>query len=155
MNLVSGINHVAIITSDLERFIRFYDAVFGAEVAFHEVTPAFRHAILRTGPSSWLHPVEVTGNPHGAAVPEMFARGHIDHVALSSPSQEAFDAVRARLLDRGATSGVVEDLGAFHALWFTDPDGMRGELSLIVDPALRVFHAPVPLPGYSSGYSSE
>jgi hypothetical protein len=32
-----------------------------------------------------------------------------------------------------------------HALWFKDPDGMRGEVSLIVDAELRGFHAPVPL----------
>lgn len=145
MSLVTGINHVAVLTQDLERFIGFYTNVFDAELVFREETPAFRHAILRTGPSSWLHPVQVEGNVHGAAVPEMFARGHIDHVALGSPSPEAFELVRARLLALGATSGTVEDLGAFHALWFTDPDGMRGELSLIVDPALREFHAPVPL----------
>lgn len=37
------------------------------------------------------------------------------------------------------------DLGAMHALWFSDPDGMKGEVCLIVDRALRAFHAPVPL----------
>ena len=47
---------------------------------------------------------------------------------------------------RGATDGTVEDLGAFHSLWFTDPDGMRGELTLIVDPDLAAIHAPTPLP---------
>jgi hypothetical protein len=36
-----------------------------------------------------------------------------------------------------------------HALWFTDPDGMKGELCLIVDPELRTFHAPRPLEGAS------
>ena len=145
MNLVSGINHVAILTSDLERFVRFYTDMFGVEEVFRETTPAFRHAILRAGPSSWLHPAEVAGNPHGAAIPDMFARGHLDHLALSVPTSEAFDIVRKRLVAAGASNGAVEDLGAFHAVWFCDPDGMRGELSLIVDPALSEFHAPRPL----------
>ena len=48
-------------------------------------------------------------------------------------------------MQAGASNGTIEDLGAFHALWFTDPDGMRGELTLIVDPALRGIHAPRPL----------
>ena len=145
MTLVAGINHVAIVTSNLERFIEFYTRMFGLEVLFREVTPAFQHAILRTGPSSWLHPVEVPENTHGAAIPEMLARGHLDHLALTVPSRAAFDLVRERLVAAGASSGAVESLGAFHSFWFSDPDGMRGEASLIVDPMLSHFHAPVPI----------
>lgn len=145
MSLVSGINHVAILTADLDRFIRFYTDVFGVELLFEETTPAFRHAILRAGHASWLHPAEVAGNAHGAALPEMFARGHLDHLALGAPTREAFERIRERLMRANATSGVVEDLGAFQALWFTDPDGMRGEVSLIVDPTLSGFHAPRPV----------
>lgn len=145
MSLVSGINHVAVLTTDLDRFISFYSGVFGVELLFEETTPAFRHAILRAGASSWLHPAEIVGNAHGTALPEMFARGHLDHLALTAPTREAFDSIRERLLRAHATSGVVEDLGAFHALWFTDPDGMRGEVTLIVDPALKAFHAPTPI----------
>jgi catechol 2,3-dioxygenase-like lactoylglutathione lyase family enzyme len=145
MSLVSGINHVAIMTVDLERFIHFYRSVFEVDEVFREQTPAFRHAILRLAESAWLHPVEISGNAHASAVPEMFARGHLDHLALHVPSSAAFATARQRLLQHGASNGVVEDLGAFHALWFTDPDGMRGELALIVDPDLRAFRAPKPI----------
>lgn len=145
MTLVNGINHVAIVTKDLQRFIDFYVDVFEVEPLFREDTPAFRHAILRAGSSSWLHPVEVTGSTHGQAIPEMFARGHLDHIALGAPSLEAFEKLRTRLTERGHSSGVVEDLGAFRAVWFNDPDGMRGELTLITDPSLREFHAPRPV----------
>jgi catechol 2,3-dioxygenase-like lactoylglutathione lyase family enzyme len=145
MSLVSGINHVAMLTCDLDRFVAFYREVFGLPVLFTETTPAFRHAILRAGPSSWLHPVAVSGNAHAAALPSMFERGHLDHIALSAASAEAFEVIRVRLLARQATTGIIEDLGAFRALWFSDPDGMRGELSLIVDPELRTFHAPQPV----------
>ena len=144
-SLVSGVNHVAVLTDDLDRFVAFYVDVFGLAVAFSEEAPGFRHAILRIGPDSWLHPVEVPGNAHGAAVPAMFDRGHLDHLALTAASPEAFAAVRDRLVARGAGDGVVEDLGAFHSLWFEDPDGMRGELTLVVDPALRGIHEPRPL----------
>jgi hypothetical protein len=56
------------------------------------------------------------------------------------------NAVDSALAERAATDGTVEDLGAFHSLWFTDPDGMRGELILIVDHALGGIHAPTPVP---------
>ena len=150
MTLVSGINHVAIVTADLDRFVAFYRDVFELAVVFEEATPAFRHAILRAGEGAWLHPAALGQNPHGAGLPDMFTRGHIDHIALLAPSREAFGAIRERLVARGASAGVVEDLGAMHALWFEDPDGMRGEVCLIVDPTLSSFHAPRPLASAAS-----
>ncbi|WP_116997085.1 VOC family protein [Desertimonas flava] len=143
--MISGVNHIAVLTEDLDRFVAFYREVFELEVVFEEATPAFRHAILRTGPHSWLHPAELVGNPHAAAIPDMFARGHLDHLALTAADGERFAQARRRLVERGATDGAVEDLGAFHAVWFTDPDGMRVELVHIVDPTLAGIHAPRPL----------
>jgi catechol 2,3-dioxygenase-like lactoylglutathione lyase family enzyme len=147
MPLLTGINHIAVMTDDLDRFVDFYTDVFGLEVVFEETTPAFRHAILRTGADSWLHPAQVVGNTHGAALPAMFERGHLDHLALNAASADAFADLRRRLVARGACRGQVEDLGAFHALWFEDPDGMRVELTVIVDPELRGIHEPRPLAG--------
>jgi catechol 2,3-dioxygenase-like lactoylglutathione lyase family enzyme len=145
MQLLRGINHVAVLTADLDRFIEFYQRVFGLEVIFSESTTTFRHAILRTGPDSWLHPAEIANNSHATAVPAMFLRGHLDHLALTAASQEAFMEIRARLMVSGASTGSIEDLGAFHGLWFEDPDGMRAELIVIVDPTLVGVHAPKPL----------
>ena len=145
MRLVRGINHIAVLTDDLDRFVEFYESVFDLETVFAEDAPAFRHAILRTGPDSWLHPAQVVDGEHGAGLPDMFRRGHLDHLALSAESHEAFDELRGRLVARGASDGTVEDLGAFHSIWFTDPDGMQAELTLIVDPTLQGIHAPRPL----------
>lgn len=147
MQLVKGVNHVAVLTADLDRFIEFYTRVFGLEVVFSESAVGFRHAILRTGPDSWLHPAEMVNNAHAAGVAAMFSRGHIDHLALTAASRDAFVEIRSRLVACGASGGAVEDLGAFHALWFDDPDGMRGELTVIVDATLRGIHAPEPLAG--------
>src|SRR5688572_21823469 len=145
MQLLKGVNHVAVLTADLDRFVEFYTRVFGIEVVFSESTTAFRHAILRTGPDSWLHPAEIAGNSHATALPAMFSRGHIDHLALTAASQDAFANIRERLKACGAPTGSVEDLGAFHAFWFEDPDGMRAELTVIVDATLAGIHEPRPL----------
>jgi catechol 2,3-dioxygenase-like lactoylglutathione lyase family enzyme len=142
MRLLNGVNHVAVITANLDRFIEFYTRVFEVDVVFSQTTPALRHAILRTGPDSWLHPAEVAGNDHATATPEMFGRGHIDHLALTAASPDAFARIRSRLVECGAARGDVEDLGSFHALWFEDPDGMRAEVTVIVDPALAAIHEP-------------
>ena len=142
---VGGINHVAIMTHDLDRFVAFYTEVFELEVVFEETTPAFRHAILRAGESSWLHPVAVPDNPHGHALPAYFGRGHLDHLGLTAISPDSFNAVRRRLLERSATTGRVDNMGAFHSLAFCDPDGMHGELTMIVDRSLQGIHAPRPI----------
>jgi catechol 2,3-dioxygenase-like lactoylglutathione lyase family enzyme len=148
MSYLTGLNHVAIITPDLDRFVAFYTQVFQMEEVFREETAGLRHAILRIADgSSWLHPAEIPGNEHGAAVPTMFRRGHLDHLALAAESGASFEQLRRRLMEVGASDGAVEDLGAFHALWFQDPDGMHGELTLLVNPSLEGIHAPRPLGG--------
>ncbi len=141
--LLSGVNHVAIVTQDLDRFTDFYTRMFGVEQVFREDKP-FRHAILRTGPGSWLHPAEVAGNPHAAASEKMFQRGHLDHIALSAASPEAFETMRRRSLRRGRAMGRSRISARSTPVWFKDPDGMRGELTLIVKPDLSGIHEPRP-----------
>jgi catechol 2,3-dioxygenase-like lactoylglutathione lyase family enzyme len=148
MSHLTGLNHVAVVTADLDRFVAFYTRVFGMEEVFREDAPGLRHAILRIDDgSSWLHPAEIPGNEHGTAIPQMFSRGHLDHLALTARTRDSFEALRARLVESGASDGRVEDLGAVHSLWFQDPDGMRGELTLLVDHTLEGIHAPRPLTG--------
>lgn len=64
----------------------------------------------------------------------MFQRGHLGHIALTAASPEAFETMRQRPAAARASTGVIEDLGAFRVIWFDDPDGMRGELALITRP---------------------
>lgn len=135
---------MAILTVNLDRFIDFYASVFEAEVVFKDTGPV-RHAILRVGPSSWLHPVEAANSPHATAIPAMLERGHLDHIALTAASTAAFEILRDRLVKRGASNGVVDDLGPFHTVWFEDPDGMRGEVTLVADSSLKGIHEPRPL----------
>jgi catechol 2,3-dioxygenase-like lactoylglutathione lyase family enzyme len=49
VKLIRGLNHIAVMTEDLNRFAAFYAQVFEAETLFREDAPAFRHAILRAG----------------------------------------------------------------------------------------------------------
>jgi hypothetical protein len=86
--------------------------------------------------------LELSSNEHAHALPAMFARGHIDHIPLTAASADAFEQIRLRLLRRCASDGAVEDLGPFKSMWFRDPDGMRGEVTLIVDEELRGIHGP-------------
>jgi ribosomal protein S18 acetylase RimI-like enzyme/catechol 2,3-dioxygenase-like lactoylglutathione lyase family enzyme len=140
--LVSALNHVAVATENLERFVDFYVHVLGLELVFSEKAAGLSHAILRTGPQSWLHPVQVAAGAHGRAVGAAYTRGQLDHIALTASSPRSFAELRKRLVACGASDGSIEELGAFQVLRFNDPDGMSVELVLIVDPGLRRIHAP-------------
>lgn len=144
MNLVSGIHHVAVVTADIDRFIEFYTDVFEMPVIFQETTPAFRHALLRAGASSVLHAAEMPDNVHSSGLPDMFGRGHIDHLALNIPTESAFQIIRRKLIDRGVSDGAISNLGPVLNLSLNDPDGMQIEVCLIVDASLGGFHQPRP-----------
>jgi catechol 2,3-dioxygenase-like lactoylglutathione lyase family enzyme len=144
MNLVSGIHHVAVVTADIDRFIDFYTDVFEMPVIFQETTLAFRHALLRAGPQSVLHAAEMQGNVHSSGLPDMFRRGHLDHLALNVPTESAFQIIRRKLIDRGVSDGAITDLGPVLSLSFSDPDSMHIEVCLIVDVSLQGFHQPRP-----------
>jgi hypothetical protein len=60
----------------------------------------------------------------------MFGRGPIDHLGLQATDKAAFDTIRTRLMERGATDGFVTDFGAALSVFFRDPDGLEGEVCL-------------------------
>ena len=127
--LLSGIDHVAILTADTDRLCAFYEEVFGAAVD-GEVRPddGTRLTFLKIGPTSELNVFELQGNSEASRQTPMFGRGRIDHLGLRAPSLEAFDTIRDRLIERGCTDGFVTDFGPVLSLFFRDPDGMEGEV---------------------------
>jgi catechol 2,3-dioxygenase-like lactoylglutathione lyase family enzyme len=126
--LLDGINHVAVLTGDTERFVEFYSAVFGATHEVLEEQEGFRLTMVDIGPNAQLNVFELSGNTeHERQVP-MFGRGRLDHLALQAASIEAFDEVRFRLLARGASDGFVTDFGPAFSLFFRDPDGLEAEV---------------------------
>ncbi len=130
--LLSGINHVAVLTQDTERFHAFYGDVFGATVFADQVIgddgQEGRLSFVTIGEHTQFNVFELSGEaPHHTP---MFGRGPIDHIGLQAASQEAFDEIRRRLIDRGSTDGFVTDFGVAISLFFIDPDGLEGEVVL-------------------------
>lgn len=127
--LLDGFNHVAILTGDTDRFVAFYQEVFGATVDA-ELRPGdgMRLTMVKVGPSSEFNVFELDGNEEAARQTPMFGRGRIDHLALQAASLEAFDEIRSRLMARGASDGFVTDFGPILSLFFTDPDGLEAEV---------------------------
>lgn len=131
MVLSNGCNHVTIVTQDLDRFIEFYTRHFDAEVRMDLDEGALRHALIDMGAGFCLHPFQVTWpNEHDQGLEDIFARGHVDHFALNIPDRTAFETLRKRLVESGASDGRVRDFGMVQIMSFQDPDGMECELAL-------------------------
>jgi catechol 2,3-dioxygenase-like lactoylglutathione lyase family enzyme len=140
--LLSGINHVAVLTADTERFLEFYGSVFGVT---HEVLlerDGWKLTLVWVGPTSELNVFELDGNTEHARQVPMFGRGRLDHLALEAGSIDAFDEIRERLLARGATGGFVTDFGHILSLFFRDPDGLEAEVCVQNPDATPGVHNP-------------
>lgn len=129
--LLDGVNHVALITEDTDRFVEFYESVFDATVSHRESIGPDTLTMVDIGPRTELNVFEV----HGDDAPDlgrgsMFSHGPIDHMGLQATDRNAFIEIRRRLVARGASDGFVTDFGRAHSVFFTDPDGLEGEVLL-------------------------
>ena len=130
MPVTSGFNHVATLTSDMDRTVRFYRDAFEAELVLEmdakEDHP--RMSILDLGGGAALNVFEVAA---GDIIGERRKQGHrgaIDHYALAVDSKEVLEAIKGRLVTAGAEIGEIQRLGDEWSLFFRDPDGMELEV---------------------------
>ena len=136
--LVEGVNHIAVLTTDMERFIRFYQEAFDATVEHddrnHAGHPGERMVIMVIGERSELSVFEVPGNTQARLQTPMFGRGRIDHFGLNASSRETFEPIRVRLMHLGASDGTITDFGTKLSVFFRDPDGLEAEVLWNKDP---------------------
>ncbi len=127
-SLVDGIHHVAILTADTDRLIRFYESVFDTVVEDSSVDGPVRLTFLRVGPAAELNIFESDDNHEAEQQTPMFGRGRVDHLGLRAASIDNFTEIRRRLVEHGATDGFVADFGPVLSVYLTDPDGLEAEV---------------------------
>ena len=140
--LLSGINHVAVLTNDSDRFTEFYGGVFDAT---HEVVQdhdGFKLTLVYVGATAELNVFQLAGNTEADRQVPMFGRGRLDHLALEAASIESFDEIRDRLVERGASDGFVTDFGHLLSLFFRDPDGLEAEVCVVNPDGRPGVHNP-------------
>ena len=139
--LLDGINHVAVVTDDTDRFVHFYEKVFDASVSFRQEVPFGKLTMVDIGPCTELNVFEVNEGVSNLARGSMFSHGPIDHIGLQAADRDAFVEIRRRLVECGATDGFVTDFGRAHSVWFKDPDGLEGEVLLVISKEVEI-HPP-------------
>ncbi|MFN0090908.1 MAG: VOC family protein [Acidimicrobiales bacterium] len=121
-----GIHHLALLCSDVERTIRFYQDVLG-----FPLVELFENRDYR-GSTHFFHDIG-HGNllaffdfPDLGLGPYQEVLGGLHHVAISVPAEQ-WEQIRARL-DEAGIAHVGAELGAPSSLYFSDPDGVRLEI---------------------------
>lgn len=130
MPITTGFNHVATLTTDLDRHADFYERVFGAKVTFRMDADGDhpRMFILDLGGGAALNVFEVSLDEIIGDRRMQGGRGAIDHFAIAVDSLATLEAVKQRLTDAGAEIGEIQSLGDEWSLFFRDVDGMELEV---------------------------
>jgi catechol 2,3-dioxygenase-like lactoylglutathione lyase family enzyme len=133
--VTSGFNHVATLTTDMNRTVQFYRDAFEAELVFEmdatEDHP--RMSILDLGGGAALNVFEVAPDEIVGDRRKQGHRGAIDHYALAVESKVVLEAIEGRLVAAGAEIGEIQRLGNEWSLFFRDPDGMELEVCAKAD----------------------
>jgi catechol 2,3-dioxygenase-like lactoylglutathione lyase family enzyme len=145
--LTDGLNHVAVLTNDMDRLKEFYTSVFDAELAHDGAEPGgppgARMAVVYIGPHTELNVFQVDDNDEAKRQTPMFGRGRLDHIAFHASSLDNFETIRDRLIDRGAADDFVTDFGPILSMFFRDPDGLECEVCVTnPDAVAGVFNGP-------------
>lgn len=152
-----GLNHLALITTDMDATVRFWHGVLGAPLVATIGTDTFRHYFFAVGPGSTVAFFEYTGvdlEPFAkpAGIPDARAV-QFDHLALDLADEATLLDLRGRLQDHGSEVTDVVDHGLMRSIYFNDPNGIALEASwwaddptaLAADDARR-FSDPDPVP---------
>lgn len=130
MPITSGFNHIATLTTDLDRFAEWYGKVFETTVTFRmEAAPDHpRMFILDLGGGAALNVFETTEDALLGERRRAGGRGAIDHFGIAVESLDVLEHVRDRLVAVNADVGGIQQLGDTWSLFFRDVDGMELEV---------------------------
>jgi glyoxylase I family protein len=127
-----GIHHAALIGSDVEQTIRFYQDVLGfplVELVENRDYHGSSHFFFDLGNKTLLGFFDFPGL---GLEPGVEAIGGVQHIAISAP-RDRWEAAQKRL-DEAGVKYAGPDLGIPESMYFKDPDGIQ--IELLSDPLM-------------------
>jgi catechol 2,3-dioxygenase-like lactoylglutathione lyase family enzyme len=128
-----GLNHLALITNDMDATVRFWHGVLGAPLVATIGTDTFRHYFFSFGPTNSVaffeyigHETNMVAKPAGVFDERA---GQFDHLSMDLPDEDALLALRERVAAAGSEVTDVVDHGLMRSIYFTDPNGIALEAS--------------------------
>lgn len=129
---INGINHLALITPDMEQTVRFYRDILGMPLVGALSNASFRHYFFDLGNHNTIAFFEYagvtdTGGEKGAGTP---ASGRqFDHLSFNVEDEAALLGLAERLRQHGVEVTRVVDHDFIQSIYFTDPSGISLEAS--------------------------
>ena len=152
-----GVNHLALVTPDMDATTRFYAGVLGMPLVMTLMAGPMRHYFFEIAPGNTVAFFEV-------ADAEPFAKGagspaphpvQMDHLSFNVADEDALHQLRERLVAAGSEVTEIVDHDQIRSVYFSDPNGIALEASYWVidatgrpmDPGdARVFTDADPVP---------
>lgn len=127
-----GVNHLALVTSDMDATVRFYAGVLGMRLVATTMAGPMRHYFFEIGAGNTVAFFEIADmerfeKPAGAPPPPFPIQ--FDHLSFDVPDEDGLEALRARLQAHGSEVTEVVDHGFVRSVYFTDPNGIALEAS--------------------------
>lgn len=154
-----GINHLALVTPDMDATVRFYAGVLGMRVVATTMAGPMRHYFFEIAPQNTVAFFEVPGvetfDKGAGSPPPLPIPIQMDHLSFNLPDEDALEQLRKRLLAAGSEVTEVVDHGFVRSVYFTDNNGIALEASYWVtdgtgreaDPSDHaLFSDPDPVP---------
>jgi glyoxylase I family protein len=127
-----GIHHAALICSDVERTIQFYQGLLEfplVELVENRDYKGSSHFFFDLGNSTLLGFFDFPGL---GLEPGVESIGSVQHIAISVP-RDRWEQLRTKLDDAGVTY-MGPDQGIVESMYFKDPDGIQ--IELLSDPLM-------------------
>jgi len=154
-----GVNHLALVTPDMDATVRFYAGVLGMRVVATTMAGPMRHYFFEIAPQNTVAFFEVKGtetfDKGAGSPPPLPIPIQMDHLSFNLPDEAALEQLRKRLDAAGCEVTELVDHGFVRSVYFTDPNGIALEASYwVVDATGReadvtdaaVFSDPNPVP---------
>ena len=139
-----GVNHLALVTPDMDTTVRFYHGVLGMRVVASLSAGPMRHYFFEIGAQNTLAFFEWSGSDvdtesisKPAGIPPTFP-AQFDHLSFNLADEQALIDLQARLRAYDVEVTEVVDHGIMRSIYFTDPNGIALEASWwVIDPTGR------------------
>src|SRR5215210_7198492 len=122
-----GINHLALVTPDMDATVRFYQGVLGMRLVATLAAGPMRHYFFEVGPENTVAFFEWSGHStfaKPAGLPTEQWPLQFDHLSFNLPDEQALLDMQERLREAGVEVTEVVDHDIVRSIYFTDNNGI-------------------------------
>ena len=124
---VSGIHHVSVTVTDIERSVPWYSELLGLTKLMEERHPDGTGYAVVLGKPDWSMCVGLHTHPTNERERFSESRTGLDHIGFMVSGRAELDAWESRLTELGVEHSPVNDQGGYAVLVFRDPDNIQLE----------------------------